>query len=379
VLPRKTDVLVIGGGIAGCAVACFLAEAGADVVLIERHDLNTLASGSNAGSVHAQIPQHEFLTLGEEWAHGFASCIPLLLDSIALWRGLEAELETDLELSLAGGVMVARTDAQLRSVSRKAEIERRHGLHVEVLDRAELRALAPYVADDAVGGTYCPIEGKANPLAVAPAFARRATRFGAAIHRRTDLLGLTRDGDGFEAATSTGAIRARRVVNCAGADAARIAAMLGARIELQGFAIQVNVTFPTETIVPHLVYYAGGRLTLKQAHNGGFLIGGGWPACRDPHSGHPVVDPVSLRRNLHLAASVVPALADVSLLRTWPAVVNGTADWRPLLGELPGHAGLFMCCFPWIGFTAGPIAARVVADMVLGRRVSPALMAMTAQ
>jgi glycine/D-amino acid oxidase-like deaminating enzyme len=49
-------------------------------------------------------------------------------------------------------------------------------------------------------------------------------------------------------------------------------------------------------------------------------------------------------------------------------VVNGTADWRPVLGEAPGVPGFFLQVFPWMGFTAGPIAARVVADLVLGRQ-----------
>ncbi len=367
-------MLVIGGGIAGCACAYYLAGGGAEVVLIERHDVNTLASGSNAGSIHAQIPQHEFLKLGEDWALAFAPTIPLLLDSVGLWRGLGAELGADLHLSLEGGVMVARTEAQLRAVERKAAIERRHGLDVRMLSRGDLLAVAPYVGEDTVGGAFCAGEGKADPLAVAPAFARRAAERGAVIRTRTALTGLSRERQGFLAVTSAGSITARRVVNCAGADAARIAAMVGLSLELQGFPIQVNVTLPTAPLVPHLVYYAGGQLTLKQAHNGRFLIGGGWPARRDP-GGRPMVDPASVMANLRLAASVVPALEDTRLLRTWAAVVNGTADWRPILGELPGVAGFFLCCFPWVGFTAGPIAARTVADMVLGRRVPASLLA----
>ncbi len=366
-LPAKTDILVIGGGIAGCAIAYYLAQAGAGVVLLERHSLNTLASGSNAGSVHAQIPQHEFLKLGEDWARGFAPAIPLLMDSIALWRDLPAELDADLELSLDGGLMVARTEAQMQSVARKVAIEQAHGLPVELLSAADLRRIAPYIAGDMVGGSFCSIEGRANPLLVTPNFARRAAELGAIVRTNTALQGLSRDGDGFAAATSAGPISARRVVNCAGADAARVAAMLGLDLPLEGFAIQVNVTVAAQPLVPHLVYFAAGQLTLKQAHNGGFLIGGGWPAARDPATGRPVVDPRSAQANLRLAASVVPGLAAVPLLRTWPAVVNGTPDWRPILGEAPGIAGFYLCCFPWIGFSAGPIAARSVADQVLGR------------
>ena len=67
---------------------------------------------------------------------------------------------------------------------------------------------------------------------------------------------------------------------------------------------------------------------------------------------------------------MVPRLADVSLLRTWPAIVNGTADWKPILGEVPGLPGFFMNMFPWMGFTAGPISALVTAELILGRKPS---------
>ncbi|MBV9701915.1 MAG: FAD-binding oxidoreductase, partial [Methylobacteriaceae bacterium] len=62
--------------------------------------------------------------------------------------------------------------------------------------------------------------------------------------------------------------------------------------------------------------------------------------------------------------------ADVHLLRTWPAIVNGTADWRPILGEVPGVPGFYICCFPWMGFTAGPICGLAVAELILGRKPS---------
>ncbi len=54
-------------------------------------------------------------------------------------------------------------------------------------------------------------------------------------------------------------------------------------------------------------------------------------------------------------------------MRTWPAIVNGTADWKPVLGAIAGIPGFYMNFFPWLGFSAGPIAARIVADIVLGK------------
>jgi glycine/D-amino acid oxidase-like deaminating enzyme len=160
------------------------------------------------------------------------------------------------------------------------------------------------------------------------------------------------------------------VVNCGGAEAGRISAMLGLSLPIEGHPIQVNVTEPVEPFIGHLVYFAGEKLTLKQARNGSLLIGGGWPARWSTAGERPVVSLESLRANLRVAQTVVPRLGSARLLRVWPAIVNGTADWKPILGEVPGHPGFFMNMFPWMGFTAGPISALVTAELVMGRKPS---------
>lgn len=365
---RSTDVLIVGGGLAGAATAYYLAREGVEVLLVERFDLNTQASGSNAGSIHAQIPMEPFLTRGEAWVDRFASTIPLMRASIRLWQGLEAELDAELELSLGGGLLVAETAAQMAAVARKAAIERAQGLPVELLGQDDLRRLAPYLSPRMIGAAFCPIEGKANPLAVAPAFARAAGRHGARIMLATEVLAIDRDGQGFLVSTDQGPLAAGRIVDCAGAAAGRIAAMVGVTLAIEAHPIQVNVTEPTAALIPHLVYFAGERLTLKQARSGAFLIGGGWPARLEPATGRLAVEQASVQPNLQAALHVVPALRRVQLLRTWPALVNGTEDWCPILGELPGVPGFYIGMFPWLGFSAGPIAARSVADVILGRR-----------
>lgn len=364
---KRTDVLVIGGGIAGLATAWMLAREGVAVTLVERGGLAGMASGANAGSLHAQIPHAEFRDYGEDWARVYAQTIPLLLRSIALWQELEQELDADLEVSVGGGLLVADDQAQLAAIARKAQIERDAGLEVDLLDAAAARRMAPYLSDRIVGALYCPREGKASPLAAGAALARAARASGVAILTETPLLGLRHDEAAFEAQIPSGRIVARRVVNAAGADAAAVAGFLGLRFDVEGIPIQVNVTEPVAPLVPHLLYYAGGKLTLKQTKRGAFLIGGGWPARLDAQ-GRPEVDPVSLAGNMATAAAVVPQLGAARLLRSWPAIVNGTPDWRPVLGEVPAMPGFFMLVYPWMGFTGGPIAARLVADQILGRR-----------
>ena len=362
----RCDVLVVGGGITGCATAYRLAQAGVDVVLVERYDLNTQSSGSNAGSLHSQLQHEPFLHRGEAWARAYAPATAFLAESIELWQSLADELGSDLEVAILGGILVAETEAQLRDVERKVRIEREQGLDVELLSASDLQRIAPYVSDAMVGGEICRSEGKANPLLAGPAFARAAQAAGARLLVHAGLHALARDEHGFVAQTGAGPVAAGRVVSCGGVEAGHVTQLLGVPLPVEGHAIQLGVTEPMPPLVRHLLYFAGDPLTLKQARVGSLLIGGGWPARLSP-DGTPMVDPHSLRANLAVAQRVVPALAEARLLRTWAALVNGVEDWLPIVGELEGVPGLYVGVFPWMGFTAGPLMGQVLADLVLGR------------
>lgn len=360
---KPYDLIVIGGGLSGAATAYFASRRGARVLLLEKGDLNLAASGSNAGSIHAQIPFDPYLSLGPDWAESYAAAIPLFMASIARWSQLEAELGGPLGVSTKGGLMAASSDADLRQLERKAAIERRAGLPIELWDRAELARRAPFLATDLAGASFCPIEGKADPFLATPLFARRAIDQGAEVRRNAPVHAIECNGDGFEIDTPQGRFAGRRVVNAAGADAAQVARMVGLDIAIEGHPIQVAVTEKRPPLLPYLVYYTGEKLTLKQAGEGGFLIGGGWPAQM---RGTPQVDPVSMARNIAIAQRVLPALAGAQIVRSWAAVVNGTADWHPVLGEAPGLPGFFLNLVPWMGFTAAPAVSEALVDLALG-------------
>ena len=63
----------------------------------------------------------------------------------------------------------------------------------------------------------------------------------------------------------------------------------------------------------------------------------------------------------------MPALSEARLLRAWAGYVNGVEDWLPIIGEIESVPGLFVGVFPFMGFTAGPLMGRVLADLVLDR------------
>jgi glycine/D-amino acid oxidase-like deaminating enzyme len=360
-------VIIIGGGVAGCATAYFLAADGVEVALLERFEINTQASGSNAGSLHAQIQPEPFAAQGEAWARRYLPAVPFYIESMALWRELGDTLGADLEVAQDGGIVVAETQSDMRLLAAKATFERSAGLPLELLDARTLRDRAPYISGRAVGGLFCPLEGKANPLKTAPALADAARRLGARILEGHEVLGIRADGRDYSVETAGGSLRAPRLVNAAGTDTGRVAAMLGGRLEVKGFPIQLGATEPLSPLIGHLVYSASAMLTLKQNRRGTVLIGGGWPATHDARR-RPQPSRQSLLANLRSALDTVPGLAGAHIVRTWAAEVNGNDSWLPLLGELPGTPGAFINYVPWMGFSGAPAAGRIVASLVQGRQ-----------
>ena len=361
-----SDVIIIGGGIAGCSTALFLAADGMDVILLERGDLNAQASGVNAGSLHAQIQHEPFVRYGEAWVNQYLPALAFYRYAIDLWASLDERYDGKLEFSQNGGIIVAATDVQMRQIEAKSKLERSAGLGTELLDAATLEKLAPYVSKSMIGGALCPTEGKASPLKSTTTLAAAAESHGARLIRDCDVVDIKRRTNGYVLQTSQGEFAASRVVNAAGIDVGRISSLLGAELDIQAFPIQLSVTEPMAPMFPHLLYSSADLLTLKQSQAGTVLIGGGWPAALDAH-GRPGVRFESLARNLAVAADVVPELGQCRLVRSWAGIVNGTDSWLPIIGELPGSPGFFINYVPWMGFTGGPASGRIVASLVQGQ------------
>jgi sarcosine oxidase, subunit beta len=357
-LPPETDVLIVGGGLAGAALAYYLAAEGIEVVLVERSELNREASGTNAGSFHFQIAIHQLTERNAAGSHDrLLEDVRLLLEAARLWDALEDELGSPLGVHRTGGLMVAETEDELRILHEKQAIEAEAGLETEVLEDAELRQFAPYLAPDLLGATYCPMEGYANPFLVAPLYARRALDRGAAIRTGVDVTGLE---DGFVVRTTAGEIRARRVVAAAGAWTSELGRMAGLDVPVRAVGLHVNVTEPRKKVLGPLVQHIGRRLTLKQASNGTYIIGGGWPSRPETTPARYSTIWESAAGNAAVAIRVMPGLADVRLVRMWTGVWASTRDLQPVLGQAAAVPGFHFCLAP-TGFTLGPLVAKMLA------------------
>lgn len=379
---NRFDVVVLGGGLVGCAAAYYLAKRGASVTLVDRGELNREASGRNAGSLHFQL-EYRLIRYGDELASQFAQIIPLSLVALEDWRGLEAELQADLEVGMHGGLIVAESEADVALLEKRQALQEKWGLGSELLSASEVRRIAPYLADSVTAAGYFPHEGHANPRRVAPAFARRAEGLGASIQSQTTVTALMRDGAEWlvtmvDREGRTQDVIAGAVLNAAGAWAGEIGALAHLHLPIFAVPLSMNVIERAAPLIPHLVQHASQRLTLKQVAAGNVLVGGGWPsrfaregsAMTTQRRAEPVVE--NVMANLSLAARLVPALGSLHLLRSWTGITGITTDQMPLLGAVPEGPGFFVAA-GGAAFTHGPTYARLVSELILDGRPSASI------
>jgi glycine/D-amino acid oxidase-like deaminating enzyme len=362
---RRADVLVIGGGVVGLSCAYFLAQEGADVLLIDRDHAAMAASTANAGSLHAQLLAYDMPDDMPADGGPPAHTLPLQTRSIALWKKIADAAGETLGIRTEGGLMLAEDAQGLDFLRRKSALENRHGIESHVLGANELRDMAPELGADMVGADYVPAEGFGDPLRGTQALLRLSQAAGARILRGAEVEAIERDGASWRVRTGQGDILAGRVINATGPWAGRIGAMVGLDLPVTGTVQQVIVSEPTVPVMRHLVAIVGKHLSLKQALHGSLLIGGGWFGDFDSESGRTRNLRRSIEGNLFIAHRALPALAGLSILRAWTGI-NPMIDRAPLLGEAPGLPGFFTCVTA-LGYTLGPEVGRLTALAVLGR------------
>jgi glycine/D-amino acid oxidase-like deaminating enzyme len=361
----EAEVLVIGGGVIGCAVAYHLASAGSDVLLVDRQELNREASGSNAGNIHLQlIGRGKQLRRGDPTSE-LGSVARLHVLAHELWTGLEAELQQDLGVRFSGGLMIADSRDGVESLRIKSSLERANGIDIELISGSQARAREPGLSARVLAATWCPGEGYANPLLVGPAYAQLAACHGARIRTWTDVRAIEQDRSGFAVTTSSGIIRAGKVVNAGGAWSAAIAAMIGVQLPVTGLVLSMNVTEPHGRLLSAVVQHVRQLLTLKQTQYGTFLIGGGWPARTSPDGMASMPDMAIVRQNLRVACAVLPALRGIRLIRSWAATSPQTGNLTCLLGPMPSVRNFYLAIADHSGFTLAPLIGRVLGRLIV--------------
>lgn len=372
------DVVVVGGGVIGCATAAELAQAGADVMLLERAEIASGASGRNHGLIF--YPQNE--TVG-----------PLYRASHSMYRELSDTCALDLSLDQdpQGFLIVVNEEDEWIAAESEAKASSAGGIRTERLDARALREAEPGIGGRYLGGYRIEDGYRVDPSALTLALAFQARGAGAEVVTHTDVKQiLVRRGRVTGVATDDGIVQAPIVVDAAGPWSSRLARTAGGDLPVAGARGWILLARPAGPVVRHLVEssgwhllagdlgppevtvggYASGELPvpadvgviIQPSRSGHVLIGGSrLAALHEQPEG--VEEPREIARR---AVAMVPALADAPLVSAWSGIRPMSPDGYPLIGWLPGFEGFFVAtAHGGQGVMLGGGTGRLARQMIL--------------
>jgi sarcosine oxidase subunit beta len=366
----KTDVAVIGGGVIGCAVACYLARKGARVTIVEQSVIGSGASSANSGAI-AMATKKPGLSLD------------LAMASQRLYPALANELGMDVEYTVQGNLIVAETETEMIFLEKLAADQQAAGVRAEIVDRARCSALNPLLEGSVLMGIYCPTDAQVNPFKVTQAFAMAAQESGARVMTRTRVDGIeVRDSRAVAVETSSGKVAADWIVNAAGAHADTIGSMVGVKHGVKPRRGQIAV-LEAEDRMPPVRVAAAGSLVAK--HGTGSSEGSSANVALSylsrPLSGTVLLgstnefagfDTRTTREGLAEictgAMRLMPRLADMTVVRAWAGLRPYCAK-GVVLGEGGGPQGYVTAIgHGGDGVALAPITGVYIADYIASER-----------
>ena len=355
----ETDVVIVGGGLVGCAAALHLRGRGASVAVVEKNQLGAAASGVNFGGVRRN---------GRKLAE-----LGIAARAIAVWKRLPELVGSDCEYAITGNIKVARNEEDLAQIAAHAEAQADYGVEVHMLGRNTLRDRYPWLGPSAVGAAWCPSDGQANPRLVGPAFARAARAAGAELIELDGASHVERDGSGFVVETESGrTLRGGALINSSGAWGARLAARFGEQVEIWPMEPQMAVTEPAPYFMEPVLAVVGGDVYARQIPRGNVIFGGR-SGTADLDVGFGKVSAEESLTTLARSIDIIPRIADLAVIRFWSGVEGCTADHLPVLCPSRTTPGLVHAFgFSGHGFCLGPASGAVAAELSLdGRSETP--------
>jgi len=354
---ESADVVIVGGGIMGCALAYQLARRDVDVLLLERETLGSQSTGRCAGGVRQQFSMEANVRLQRL--------------SVQLFENFEQETGHPADFRQIGYLFVLTLPQQVEDFRHNMEMWHRVGLtEARWVDSSEAARMVPVLnVEDVLGCTFCPSDGIASPADVTSGYAEASRRHGARLKVGVEVVGIDVAGGRVQGVrTSAGDVASRVVFNCAGAWSSSIGRMAGLEIPVLPYRRHVAVTgtFPA---VPRSNPMTVDFQTSLYFHpeGDGVLIG---MSDRIEGPGYATdVNWTFLEKMFEQASRRAPALAGAGIKTAWAGLYETTPDHQAILGPVPEIEG-FWCAagFSGHGFMQAPAAALLLSQLLLDQR-----------
>ena len=402
-VPERTGVVIIGGGIIGTSTALFLAEKGHAVVLCEKGRMAGEQSSRNWGWCR---------TMGRD-----AREIPLAIESLRLWRGMNARTGRETGYRQAGIVYLCETENDVAKQEAWLNEARQYQVDARLLRGAAIDALVPGASSMFIAGMHTPTDGRAEPSHAAPAIAEAARAAGATILTDCAVRGVeTQAGRVSGVVTEKGPVRCEAVVLAGGAWSRLFCGNAG--IDLPQLRVLASVFRTAPLDGGPEVAASGSVFAFRKRLDGGYTVARRnanvaeitpdsfrlllqylptlkqnygeirlhfgrrfleelrlprhWPLDKTtPFEAVRVWDPAPKQATLNEARKALsrrfPVFARMQVAESWGGMIDVTPDAVPVIGEVPSLPGFFLATgFSGHGFGIGPGAGRLTADLVAG-------------
>lgn len=354
-LPSRAEVVVVGGGVMGTSAAFHLAEAGADVLLLERDALASGSTSKAAGGVRAQFSD--------------PLNIELALRSIRAFERFGERPGGEIDLRQVGYLFLLDRPEDVEAFEDAVALQNELGVPSRMLSPREAGALSPLAGLDGVlAAAFCPLDGHASPEAVVAGYAAGARSLGAAIVTGCAVTGIEIDGGAIVAVhTPRGEIESGTVVCCAGPWSREVAAMAGVELPVDPVLREIHYTAPVPDLperIPMTIDFSTGFYFHREGP--GLLFG---MADRSQAPGFDApADPDWLLAVLDVAERRCPRLPDLGLAGGWAGFYEVSPDHNALVGEATTVSRfLYATGFSGHGFLQGPAIGEILRDLVLRR------------
>ena len=350
------DVVIVGGGVHGLAAAYYLAanHGITDVAVLEKGYLGSGGSGRNTAILRSNYLTPEGVRFYDR--------------SIKLYQRLAADLDFNVMFSRRGHLTLAHSDASLRTMRWRAEVNKIEGVDSEVIGPAQIKRMVPFLDVSpaarypVLGALWHPPGGIIRHDAVVWGYARGASARGVHLHQDTEVTGIDVAGGRVRGVrTSRGDIATRVVLNATAGWSTLISDMAGVAMPVQTYPLQAAVTEPVKPFLSTVIVSGTLHVYVSQTDRGELVFG----ASVDPFTSYSTRGSLEFIEGLagHVL-ELMPALTKVRVLRQWAGLCDMTPDFSPIMGPTPVDGFLIDVGWGTYGFKAGPVSGEALAECI---------------
>lgn len=359
---KTAEVIIIGGGVVGCAAAYYLAKKGVKDVIVLEADKSIGHGGSsrNGGGVRQS---------GRDIRE-----LPYAMYAIQnMWPHLSEELGVDVEYYQKGNLRLGKTEAHLKKLNTLATNAQSVGLDVRMVDGKEVKEICPYLSDEIIGASWCPTDGHANPLMTTLAYYKRSVELGVRYFTEAKVKELKKvKGKLRKVILETGEVfEADTVILAAGYESRYIARTVGIDIPMTRYFEEALVTEMQPHMFDIMLGTADADFYGHQAQHGSFVFGSeaGLEEATDMAPTDLKTNALTLSAGCRAIMGYIPLLKDAKIVRSWGGWLDLCYDGVPVISRVDEVPGLILACaFTGHGFGTAPSVGLMLAQMVLGEK-----------